>query len=145
MDEDNKEKKGFKEEFGDKEDVENLKEILTVVSEKVPALLNQLADVLYGKDRAEQYGKAVAAFYKSLKDAGMSEDKAYELTKEYMSAMNIGKLMGGHGGMGLHAMMGNDDFDPDEISKEINEKVKQKIQDKIDRKMKEKETGKKED
>jgi len=132
-------KKGFMEDFDgdDKEDVEQLEKILTVVSEKVPALLNQLADVLYGKDRAQQYGKAVAAFYKELRDAGMSDDKAYELTQEYMSAMSIGKLMGGKGFAG----MGNHDgpINGEELAKEINEKVQKKIQDKINKKTKEKE------
>lgn len=116
------------------EDVDEIKEILTVVSEKVPALLNQLADVLYGKDRAQQYGKAVATFYKELRDAGMSEEKAFELTQEYMSAMNLGKLMGGKGGIpgmaGGH-MHGDEDFNPDEFANEINKKIKYKIENRM--------------
>jgi len=130
----------------DKEDVEELREVLTIVSEKVPALLNQLADVLYGKDRAQQYAKAVAAFYKELKDAGMSEEKAFQLTQDYMSAMNVGKLMGGHGipGMGGHGHE-DGDFDGEELAKEINEKVKKKIELKLERKEKEKEEKKEKD
>ena len=33
-------------------DAEEVKEILEVVSEKIPALLNSLTDVLYGKEQA---------------------------------------------------------------------------------------------
>ena len=75
-------------------DAEQVKEILTVVSEKIPALLNSLADVLYGKDQSVKYGQAVAGFYKTLKDSGMTDDQAYELTKQYMSAMNLGGMIG---------------------------------------------------
>ena len=87
-----------------KTDPEDVKEILNVVSEKIPALLNSLADVLYGKEQSVKYGQAVAGFYKSLKDSGMTDEQAYELTKQYMSAMNlpgmIGQAMGGHMGAG---------------------------------------------
>lgn len=104
-----------------KRDVEELKEVLNVVSEKVPALLNQLADVLYGKDRAEQYGKSVAAFYKELVNAGMSKEQAYEMTKEYMSAMSLGKMMGGAFGHGM-------DIDAeDDLGKAIEVKIKRKL------------------
>lgn len=83
---------------------ENVKEILTVVSEKVPALLNSLADVLYGKEQSVKYGQAVANFYKTLKDSGMTDEQAYELTKQYMSAMNLGGMIGKaiRGGRGGH-------------------------------------------
>jgi len=75
-------------------DADEVKEILAVVSEKVPALLNSLAEVLYGKEQGAKYGQAVAGFYKSLKDAGMTDQQAYELTKQYMSAMNLGGMIG---------------------------------------------------
>src|SRR3990172_3744375 len=75
-------------------DANEVKEILTVVAEKIPALLNSLADVLYGKEQSVKYGQAVAGFFKSLKDSGMTDDQAYELTKQYMSAMNLGGMIG---------------------------------------------------
>src|SRR3990172_9833824 len=89
-------------------DPEKIKEIFGVFSEKAPALLNSLADVLYGKEQSVKYGEAVAGFYKSLKDSGMTDEQAYELTKQYMSAMNLGGMIGqairgggGGGGPGL--------------------------------------------
>src|SRR5574342_187950 len=92
-------------------DPENVKEILSVVSDKVPALLNNLADVLYGKEQGAKYGQAVAGFFKTLKDAGMSDEQAYELTKQYMSAMNLPSMIGqairgGRGGKGEGAHVG---------------------------------------
>jgi len=104
-------------------DAEQIKEILGVVSEKIPGLLNSLTDVLYGAEQAEKYGKAVAGFYKSMKDAGMGEAQAYELTKQYMSSLNLPSMIGeaikGRAGRrggdkGIHIEVGDHDEDDDE-------------------------------
>ena len=83
-------------------DPEKIKEIFGVFSEKLPALLNSLTDVLYGREQSKKYGEAVAGFYKSLKESGMTDEQAFELTKQYMSAMNLpgmlGEAMRGRGG-----------------------------------------------
>jgi hypothetical protein len=112
----------------EKESAEQVKEILEVVSEKIPALLNSLTDVLYGKESAAKYGQAIAGFYKSLKDSGMTDQQAFELTKTYMSSLDlagiVGKTVGGH-----HGEHGEHD---DEIGREIREKVKARIREKFD-------------
>jgi hypothetical protein len=102
-------------------DAEDVKEILGVVSEKIPALLNSLTDVLYGKQQAEKYGTAVAGFYKSMKDAGMNEAQAFELTKQYMSSLNLPGMIGeaikgrsGRGDKGIHIEVPGDDDDEDD-------------------------------
>ena len=102
-------------------DADKVKEILTVVAEKVPALLNSLADVLYGKEQSVKYGQAVAGFYKALKDSGMTDEQAYELTKQYMSAMNLGGMLGealrgrrGERGKGIDIRLGEKKSDDDE-------------------------------
>ena len=86
----------------DMPDPEKIKKILNVVSEKVPELLGKMSDVLYGADQAKKYGKAVSTFYKELKAAGMTDGQAFELTREYMSALSLGKMIGkfGHHGHG---------------------------------------------
>jgi hypothetical protein len=109
---------------------EEVKEILDVVSKKVPALLNELTDVLYGTEQSKKYGKAVAQFYKELKDAGMSDKEAFELTRQYMSVFNfgsaIGKMMGDHGGShGEGSDIG------DEIGREVERKIKLKLEKKL--------------
>ena len=73
---------------------EEMKELLTVVSEKIPAVLNSLADILYGREQSKKYGEAVAGFYKNLKESGMTDEQAFELTKQYMSAMNLPSMLG---------------------------------------------------
>lgn len=74
-------------------DPEKIKEILDVVADKVPGLLRELSGLLYSPESAKQYAQAAAIFYKELKNAGMSEDEAYELTSQYLSTLNLGKMM----------------------------------------------------
>jgi hypothetical protein len=76
-------------------DPQKIKEILEVVSEKIPGLLKELSNILYGPKNAKQYAEAAATFYKELKNSGMSEEQAFELTRQYLSTLNIGKMMGG--------------------------------------------------
>jgi hypothetical protein len=75
-------------------DPEKIKEILDVVSEKIPGLLKQLSELLYGAKSAKQYAEAAAIFYKELKGAGMTDEQAFELTRQYMSTLNLGNIMG---------------------------------------------------
>jgi hypothetical protein len=74
-------------------DAEQLGQIFTVLSEHVPKLLDSVTKVLYGAQEGTKFGESVAAFYKALKDAGMSNDQAFELTKEYMSNLSIGGML----------------------------------------------------
>ncbi len=73
-------------------DPEKIKEILEIVSDKVPGMLKELSEVLYGKEQAKNYGIAISTFYKELKEAGMTEEQAFELTRQYMSTLNVGKV-----------------------------------------------------
>ena len=73
---------------------EDIKEILEVVGEKIPTLLEKLSDILYSKENAVKYGDAVATFYKRLIDAGMEPDQAFELTEKYMSSLSPMAAMG---------------------------------------------------
>jgi hypothetical protein len=71
-----------------------LKEMLEVATQKIPALLNSLTDVLYGKVSAAKYGEAVANFYRTLKESGMTDEQAFRLTEQYMSSLNLAKIIG---------------------------------------------------
>jgi hypothetical protein len=95
-----KEQKPFEGEWGP----EQVKEILETVSEKIPALLNDMGNVLYSKENAEKFGHAVSIFYKELVEAGMSPGQAFELTQRYMSSLSplqsIGSIFAGRGEKG---------------------------------------------
>jgi len=69
-----------------------VKEIFAVFSEKLPALLNSLTDSIYGKDASAKFGTAVADFYRTLKESGMTDEQAFRLTEQYMSSLNLGGL-----------------------------------------------------
>ena len=74
-------------------DPEKIKEILDVVSEKVPGLLREFSDLLYSPKSAKQFAEVAALFYKELKNAGMTDEQAFELTSQYLSTLNLGKMM----------------------------------------------------
>ena len=74
-------------------DPEKIKDILDVVSKKIPGLLKELSNILYGPKSAKQFAEAAATFYKELKSAGMTDEQAFELTSQYLSTLNIGKMM----------------------------------------------------
>jgi len=82
------------------EDPEKLKEILDVVSEKIPKLLKELKEALYSPESAKAYAEATAIFFKELKGAGMTDEQAFELTSQYLSTLNLGKMMGKFGSHG---------------------------------------------
>ena len=76
---------------------EELRGIFKVLGEEVPGLLEKLTKIIYGVKESEDFGKAVGNFYKALKDAGMSNEQAFQLTQEYMSNINLGKAFRGFG------------------------------------------------
>ena len=76
---------------------EEMRGIFKVLGEEVPGLLEKLTKILYGVKESEDFGKAVGNFYKALKDAGMSNEQAFQLTQEYMGNLNIGRAFGGWG------------------------------------------------
>ena len=112
-------------------DAEEVKEILEVVSEKIPALLNSLTDVLYGKEQATKYAQAVAGFYKALKESGMTDAQAYELTQAYMSNLNLAGMIGQAigGDKELKVKVGEDDDIGVDIEKAVREKVKKELEE----------------
>ena len=76
-------------------DPKKIKEILDVVSEKVPGLLKELSSLLYSPENAKNYAGAAATFYKELTSAGMDNEQAFDLTRQYMSTLNLGNMAKG--------------------------------------------------
>jgi hypothetical protein len=89
-------------------DPKQVKEILNVVSEKIPELLRELSGVLYSPDQAKQFGLAAATFYQELRNAGMTDEQAFVLTNQYMSSLNLGQTMHGLGGHNWDGHEGHD-------------------------------------
>lgn len=71
-------------------DPRKVKEILAVVREEIPGMLRDIVDVLYNEKSAQNMGRAVGTYYKTLKESGIPQDIALEMTKGYV--INIGKM-----------------------------------------------------
>lgn len=119
------------------EDAQEVSEILAAVSEHVPKLLNEITEALFSAEKSEAFGEAVAKFYKSMIEAGMDEDKAFELTQKFMDSSSPGGMiskvlgdMGGDGGINIGGggSCGHDDIG-DEIEKKIKVKIARKFED----------------
>jgi len=66
---------------------EEIAGILAAVSKEVPGLVRGILDALFSPQAAADMGKAVATFYKSLKDGGIPEEQALSMTKDYLGTL----------------------------------------------------------
>ncbi len=76
--------KGSRDRHGRHTEPENIREILGVVTDKVPALLRELRDVLYSKEAAQSMAEAVGTFYSKLVESGIPKDDALDMARGYM-------------------------------------------------------------
>jgi hypothetical protein len=108
----------------EKEDVEELKEVLSVVSKEVPALIKGIISSVFSEETGRDMGRAAAAFYKELKEAGMPEDVAVKMTEGYISTFtSLGEIM-------KRAVGGKKGIEGKELEKEISKRIKEKLAEK---------------
>ena len=107
----------------DLKNIKDLKEVMQVISETVPELLNKISKALYDAQEGEKLGQAVAAFYGSLVKSGMTNEQAYALTKEYMSSMSLG---------GMISNLVSQHRGHDDIEESIRRKIKREIERETD-------------
>ncbi|MFS1514274.1 hypothetical protein VQL36_17860 [Chengkuizengella sp. SCS-71B] len=67
--------------------VEEVAELLEVASKKVPELITNLLNTLYSQKSASDMGKAVGSLYKELVDAGIPQEVAVQMAKDYMFSL----------------------------------------------------------
>jgi hypothetical protein len=100
---------------------ENIKEILSVVSSEVPALIKSVLGSVFSEEAGRNMGKAAAAYYKQLKEGGLPEQVAVKMTEDYMKTFtSIGDMLRSSGGR--HGERSGQDIG-DEIEKRIREKL----------------------
>jgi len=86
-------------------EADEVREMLDVVSDRLPGLLRGLRDVLYSKDAAEGMADSVATFYKKLTDAGIPKEEALKMAQGYM--INLRDLLSSSSeGKGLNIDLG---------------------------------------
>lgn len=106
-------------------DPEELRKVLSVVSTEIPKLIESITKTMYNKENAENMAKAIAEFYKSMKEVGMNDSQAYALTREFMSSFSLGGIVGKvfQGGMPMGDV-------GDEIDEMVEESIREKIREK---------------
>jgi len=80
--------------------IDDFKEVLEVVTEKVPSLLKGLRNALYSREAAENMAESVATFYTKLVEAGIPKDQAMEMTRGYM--INLRDIFNSKGGFNVN-------------------------------------------
>ncbi len=80
--------------------LEKIREIIKVLEEELPTLLEKLIKVMYDPVESQNIGKAVGNFYKELKEAGMGDITASKITAMYASNLSIRGMMTGMRPMG---------------------------------------------
>ena len=87
----NNEEKERKKEMSDAEEV---REIFSVFSKEIPALIKGVIASVFSEEAGRSMGKAAAAFYKELKESGMPDEVAVKMTENYISVFtSLGDLM----------------------------------------------------
>ncbi len=86
---DNEFKEKKRKSFDDEKDLEEFKEVMNTLRDTVPAIIRGIVEAVYSAQDAEDFGKQVAGFYKAMIDAGMSNEQAFQLTKEFMESRDV--------------------------------------------------------
>jgi len=75
--------------------VDDLRELLETVGDKVPDLLRGLRNLVYSKEAAENMADAVSTFYTKLVAAGIPKEDALDMARGYV--LNLRELLGSKG------------------------------------------------
>lgn len=67
--------------------VKEIGELLDEVSTKVPKLISSLMSTLYSAEAGKSMGQAVGNMYKELIEAGIPQDAALQMTKDYIQTL----------------------------------------------------------
>lgn len=115
------------------EDVEEIKEVFGALSREVPALIKGIIASVFSEEAGRDMGKAAAAFYKELKEAGIPEETAVKMTENYVSVFtSLGDILK-HAGKEKKIVVATGE------SKDIGEEISRKIKEKLAEKRKEEE------
>jgi hypothetical protein len=111
------------EEKKEKNEAEEVKEILGVVSKEIPALIKGIIGSIFSEEAGKDMGRAAAAFYKELKEGGMPEETAVRMTENYVGVFtSLGDVLKG-------AVSGRKSgkLAKKEVEEEVAKKIKEKI------------------
>ena len=66
------------------DNVNELKEVLDTVSEKIPNLIKGILETIYSPQSGKQVGETIGNLYKELINSGMPKEDAIEISKDYL-------------------------------------------------------------
>jgi hypothetical protein len=82
---------------------EEISAILAIVSKEIPGLVKGILNSFFSPEAAADVGKAVATFYKNLKEGGIPEEQALAMTKDYLGTLTKwSEALKGLGGVNVH-------------------------------------------
>jgi len=91
-----------------KKEAEEVKEVLSAISTEVPGMIKSILASVFSEEAGKNMGKAAAAYFKELKNAGLPEEVAVKMTEDYMRTFtSLGDMIKGMGG-GKHSGSGRD-------------------------------------
>jgi len=105
-------------------DAEELREILGAVQETIPQLIGSLVKSIYSPDVAKNIAESVGILYTNLKKQGIPDELALEMTRSYMSILDIKELISK--GINQGAKSGNVDV---EVERAARQKPAEKEKD----------------
>ncbi|UCC33579.1 MAG: hypothetical protein JSW53_00800 [Candidatus Bathyarchaeota archaeon] len=109
-----------------KEEAEEVKEILGVVSQEVPALIKGIVGAVFSEEAGKDMGRAAAAFYRELKEGGMPEETAVRMTENYVGVFtSLGNVLKGAVGKGKIGELAKEDIE-EEVAKRVRLKIAEK-------------------
>ncbi len=111
----------------DEKDIEEFKELMNTLKDTVPALIKGIVDAIYSEQSAEDFGKQVANFYKSLIDAGMSNEQAFTLTQKFMESRDIVGILKKVLSEGNWGKWKNENVEPDKIAERVKEEISEEL------------------
>ena len=68
-------------------DVNDLRDILDTVGDRVPQLIKNIVGSLYSKEAGTSMGQSVGAYYQELIASGIPQEAALEMAKSYSLSM----------------------------------------------------------
>ena len=105
-------------------DAEELREILGAVQETIPQLIGSLVKSIYSPDMAKNIAQSIGILYSDLKKQGIPDELALEVTRSYMSILDIKDLIS----EGISKGTKREDVDV-EVERAIRRKLAEKEKD----------------
>lgn len=81
----------------EKSDMQEVREMMDSLTDKVPQLIRGVLDSLYTKEAGASMGQSVGAYYQELIAAGLPQEAALEMTKEYSFSLKQVMSQSSHG------------------------------------------------